>query len=281
MPQPESSPSLPPWCANPLFASITDFLAEGTASGRRDPAMLNRWIEGQGDEVRSGSGRPIRFVVPPPGEVAYEAQVFETGEVPTRTDDWHDYFNALAWCVWPRAKSACNALHIQAMREREALGLSGRGACRDALTQFDECGVVVASTEAELLQRLADHAWEAAFWDLREAVAKRSRFLVFGHGTWDQLRQPFVGLCAKAVYRLVPDAWMAMPLAAQQAETDVWLAQWLELQGTGLSTAAFAPLPVMGIPGVTPESECREYYRDTRQFRPKRAPRISPSEVAG
>ena len=32
---------------------------------------------------------------------------FATGEVPTRESDWHDFFNALAWCAWPRTKCRC------------------------------------------------------------------------------------------------------------------------------------------------------------------------------
>ena len=33
---------------------------------------------------------------------------------------------------------------------------------------------------------------------------------------------------------------------------------------------SLAPLPLLGIPGVTADSECAAYYRDTRQFRPRR-----------
>ena len=89
----------------------------------------------------SGSGQPIRFIPPPADLPAYEQHIDATGEVPTRADDWHDFFNALAWCVWPQTKSACNALHLREQQARAAAGLTGRGPVRDALTQFDECGV--------------------------------------------------------------------------------------------------------------------------------------------
>ena len=36
--------------------------------------------------------------------------------------------------------------------------------------------------------------------------------------------------------------------------------------------ASLVPLPLLGIPGLTPASECADYYRDTRQFRPRRQP---------
>lgn len=228
----------------------------------------------------SGSGRPIRFVAPPHVPVHYERHIDATGEVPTRADDWHDAFNALAWCAWPLAKSACNALHLAAMAEGGDADIDGRGAQRDALTQFDECGVVVASSDPSLLQLLADHEWEAAFWARRAAVVAQTRFLVFGHASWDQLRQPFVGLCGKALYRPVGPEWLEMPPAAQQADADRWLAGWLRARRMALSPRLLSPLPMLGIPGLTPDNARRDYYRDTRQFRPRRDRPVSASAAA-
>src|SRR5258706_168830 len=51
--------------------------------------------------VASGGGAPIRFV-PPAACAQYETHVFETGEVQTRPDNWHDLFNALVGLAFPR-----------------------------------------------------------------------------------------------------------------------------------------------------------------------------------
>jgi hypothetical protein len=212
----------------------------------------------------------LRFVLPPEGLDAYELHIHATGEVPTRPNDWHDFFNALAWCVWPRSKAACNALHLRALSARAAAGLPGRGPVRDALTQFDECGVLVVSADPDIPALLATHAWEEALWTRRARLLESTRFLIFGHGSWDQLRQPFFGLCAKAIYRQVEADWLQLPAPARQAEADAWLAGRLADPHQAFDKAALSPLPLLGIPGVIADSECADYYRDTRQFRPRR-----------
>jgi len=254
-----------------LFEPIAHVLERFKSPGPPALDPLNALIETLAPAVVSGSGRSIRFIRPTADDLAYEARIFATGEVPTRADDWHDFFNALAWCVWPRAKTACNALHLAQLELRRVAGLSGRGLSRDALTQFDECGMVVVSMHDEIPALLAAHAWHDVFWRHRLSLQGTTRFLVFGHGSWDQLRAPFYGLCAKTIYRLVERDWLAMPLALQQADTDRWLANHLTERAAALTPRDLPPLPLLGIPGVTPESESEDYYRDTRQFRPRRS----------
>lgn len=253
----------------PLFEPIAHLLS-GFPDGLPDAAALTGCLRVHAPGAVSGSGHPLRFVLPPEGLDAYEQHIHATGHVPTRPGDWHDFFNALAWCVWPRAKAACNALHLREQAARAQAGLPGRGPLRDALTQFDECGVLVVSTDPHIPALLAAHAWEEAFWTHRARLLESTRFLVLGHGSWDQLRQPFFGLCAKALYRVVDDGWLALPAAAQQADADAWLAARLLDPLQAFGKAGLAPLPLLGIPGVTPDNACADYYRDTRQFRPPR-----------
>lgn len=253
----------------PLFETLAPLLASLDAAVLPDAAHLSQLLQTHAPDALSGSGAPIRFVPPPPDNPGYERHIHQTGEVPTRPDDWHDFFNALAWCVWPHSKTRCNALHLSAMAEQG--GSPGRGRVRDGITQWDECGLLVVSTRPALLEGLARHAWREVFWDARAELLASTRFLVFGHALWDALRAPFFGLCAKAVYRPVDEAWLAQPLAAQQAEADVWLADWLARQGMDLGPRSLKPLPVLGIPGVVAESADPAYYQDTRQFRPRRA----------
>lgn len=258
------------YASHPLFAPIAPLLARFTDARLPDAATLSALLAETAGAVTSGGGQPVRFVPPPDEAPAYEAHIHARGEVPTRIDDWHDFFNALAWCAWPRTKAACNALHLREIAARRAAGASGRGARRDALTQFDECGIVVVSADPSILALLAAHEWEAVFWQRRDALAASTRFMVFGHGSWDQLRAPFFGLCAKAVHRVVDAGWLALPEAARQAETDAWLAAWLKATFDTLTPRTLRPLPLLGIPGVTPANACAAYYRDTRQFRPRR-----------
>jgi len=254
--------------ASPLFDPLRRWLDR--LPPRPDtPALLELARQ---HPICTENGQRVRFVPPQADGLAYECRIWQSGEVETRPDNWHDFFNALTWCAWPRTKACCNRLHLDELRARDAAGLAGRGPRRDALTQFDECGIVVVSADPQVPALLAAHAWEEVFWNRREAVQRRTRFLVFGHGTWDQLRAPFPGLCAKAIHRVVDPAWLALPAAAALAETDAWLAARLASTITDFSPRSLAPLPLLGIPGVTPASESAEYYRDTRQFRPQRRP---------
>ncbi len=262
----------------PLFEPIEPWLERLDVPGVPGHAALDALLTGAAPEARSGGGAPIRFV-PPPADTAtqsarapagYEEQVFASGEVPTRSGDWHDFFNALAWCAWPRSKSACNRLHLSELHARTAAGLAGRGPRRDALTQFDECGIVVVTSDAGIAALLAAHAWHEAFWQRRARLLQTTRFLIFGHGSWDQLRTPFFGLCAKALYRVVSDEWHNLDERTHLSDTDAWLAAHLCAQIQHLTPRDFSPLPLLGIPGVVPDSESEDYYLDTRQFRPKR-----------
>ncbi len=255
-----------------LFEPIADWLERFTAAGVPTHAELDALLAEAAPGARSGGGAPIRFVHPAGDAEGYEAQIFARGEVPTRADDWHDFFNALAWCAWPQTKAACNRLHLAELHARTAAGLAGRGPRRDALTQLDECGIVVVSSDPQIPALLAAHEWEAALLTRRLHLLQTTRFLVFGHGSWDQLRAPFIGLCAKALYRVVEPAWLALSAADARAEIDTWLAGYLAANIDTLTPRSLSPLPLLGIPGVTPDSECAAYYRDTRQFRPRRHP---------
>jgi hypothetical protein len=199
--------------------------------------------------------------------MAYESRVRETGEVETRPGNWHDFFNALVWLSFPQAKLALSAGHARAM-ELAPAG-EARGPQRDALTHFDECGMVVVSSRPELLDLLREFRWKSLFAEHRPAVMQAMRFVVFGHATYEALLDPFVGLTAKAVLHQVDDAWLAMSGSAQFAAVDALLAVDLR-SGRYARPRDFQPLPVLGIPGVTPDSECPTYYDDVMQFRPGR-----------
>ncbi|MCZ4304984.1 DUF3025 domain-containing protein [Zoogloeaceae bacterium G21618-S1] len=264
----------------PLFAPLAALL-EG--SGDRLPGLLalNRLVAQAAPGLASASGEAIRFVAPDAISTDYELSVFDCGQVATRDDNWHDYFNALVWATFPRAKAALNACHMQASALAGVARVRGRGPVRDALTQFDECGMLVLGTDDALLAAMARHDWLPVFWDARARVKATTRFLLFGHASYDQMRTPFNGLCAKAVYMSVPEEVLALPLAAQIAWADTWLEHRLTDKGLLNSPLDLSPLPMLGIPGVVRENAVREFYEDTTQFRPlgARSPAAVISDV--
>ena len=215
--------------------------------------------------IHAENGQRIRFVPPQPDGLVYECRIWESGEVETRSDNWHDFFNALVWLSFPKTKIAVSASHMRAM---QAPG-EKRTNERDVLTHFDECGIVVLSSQPELLDLLRGFRWKELFVERRAEVIRCMRFVIFGHATYEQLLNPFRGLTAKAVLYEVSEDWLGMSTEAQRVAVDTLLAADLT-SGKYTRPRDFQPLPLLGIPGVTPESENPDYYDDAWQFRPGR-----------
>lgn len=120
---------------------------------------------------------------------AYDARIFLEGRIPTREGSYHDYFNALVWGTFPRAKIAVNARQFAALSEVfsvEGRMPSARTREQDALAMLDEGGLLLATDEAgrhALEQALvADGSAGSPEQRVADLVAKgRVRALVFGH----------------------------------------------------------------------------------------------------
>ena len=248
--------------ASPLFLPLRRWLDQ--LPSHPDSGALDALAEAF--PVHGENGRRIRFVLPPADGLAYEQRIRERGEVETRPGNWHDLFNALVWLTFPQAKAAVSARHAAAM----APDGEARGSVRDALTHFDECGIVVLSSRPQLLDLLRDFKWKALFVGHRAEVVDAMRFVVFGHATYEQLLAPFRGLTAKAVLYEVDQGWLRQPLAAQLAAIDARLEAELR-SGCHARPRDFQPLPLLGIPGVTAGNEDPSFYDDTWQFRPGRS----------
>ncbi len=258
--------------AHPLFEPVSAWLRGFSGDVPPGLTALNAALAALDSPPQVASGLPVRFAPPEDDGMGYEARVFARGEVATRPGNWHDFFNALAWLAYPRTKCILNGRHHAALQAQHAAGRGQREVERDAITQFDECGIVVVSASAALLGLLRAHEWKALFWQRRTHIAREMRFFVFGHATWDQLRAPFVGLTAKAVLLEVEGDWLAWSPAQQRDDIDHRLAELFLQSADYARPRDFQPLPLLGLPGATPENANAAYYDDTRQFRPRRKP---------
>lgn len=250
------------WADQALHAPLLPWLTDGVP----EIDELNR--QAHRLSIRSGGGQPLVFAAPEAGSEGYEARLFQHGIVETRPDCWHDLFGALVWLTFPRAKAALNRRHFATLAQDQAA--RQRGPVRDALTQFDECGLIVLCADDSLWLGIRAHRWQEVFVGRRAEVKSKLGFLLFGHGSYDALRSPFAGLCAKAWPLKVSADLLATPLAQQIAFADTALADHFE-NTADLLSRHWQPIPLLGIPGVTPASEDPAYYADTRQFRPLRA----------
>lgn len=235
------------------------------------------------------NGLPLRFVAQEYGKLPFEAQYeprcYLKGEVQTRADNWHDLLNALVWLAFPKAKAAINARHYDALTDAASpsakASSSQRGAVRDMNTLFDESGVVVPCADPELAGLLRDFRWRELFWSQRGRVRASMGFFLFGHGLYEKALQPYVGMTGQGLLLPVESEFFGWALERQLAHLDELLAQYLTAPEHCRSTAELTPVPLLGVPGWTPDNGSEAYYDNTAYFRPGRRRQpglIRPSE---
>lgn len=224
-------------------------------------------------DVTTSRGMPVRFVPPrdPGGRDRrhYEQRIAGTGEVETRPGSWHDLFNALQWIVFPKAKARINAQHAAILEEGGEEELRHRSPERDALTLFDEGGVIVASASPSLLRLMVDFEWKELFWARRAELQDKARFLVFGHACYEQALDPYIGMVAKTVFVPVSDFFFMLPPESQLEEADRLVAGHFASRARFASPKAMAPMPVLGVPGWHFGAQDEAFYDDAQHFRSK------------
>lgn len=251
--------------------------AGGTLCTPEWPARdaLQGLLDREGNPVSTASGLPLRLA--PAGgrrrsfEERYEARVHLRGEMVFRDRDWHDLLNLLVWLTFPRAKAALNARHFEALAAQRAAGTSNRGPAQDALTLFDEGGVIVAACDDALLGLLQEWQWKELFWRNRKRLDAGMRFILFGHALYEKALNPFLGVTGRGVVLQVEPALLARPAGEQIAVLDARLAAYLSNLRNLTATRELAVVPILGVPGWHRDNAQEAFYDDTDYFRPGRA----------
>jgi len=200
----------------------------------------------------------------------YELRIAASGEVETRPQNWHDLFNALQWLAYPHAKAAINAQHAALLDSGGEGELKKRSPRRDALTLFDEGGVVVASSSPETFRRIEAFRWKELFWERRGELEATTRFLAFGHALFEKGLAPYIGMVAKSIFVPVAHRDIEAPAAMLRARCDAWLAAHFASPGHLATPKSMAPLPVLGVPGWHPHTDRETFYEDATHFRGSR-----------
>ena len=263
-----------------MFAPLRAAAGNLPQIGWPDPETLNALADGAG-RVVNAQGLRVRFVAQAAKSKAFgqgfEQRAFLKGEVQMRPLDWHDLFNALAWMTFPTTKAVINARHYESLSEAQSVN---RAPVRDALTLFDEEGVVVVSSDAGLLELVSGFRWKELFWKRRDEVRERMSFMLFGHALYHKALDPFIGMTGKALLLNVPAEFMQLPLNAQVAQADRLLAACMWDRTRMTHGRELSPLPVLGVPGWWKENEQESFYDNTGYFRPGRAGSGMPDQTA-
>jgi hypothetical protein len=170
------------------------------------------------------------------------------------------------WAHFPRVRWALNALHVD-----ESPGpvdpRNGRSASQSAAAQFDESGMVVTSTSPSLLGDLQALHFKRVFWERRAELLETTRFWLIGHGAFESLLAPHLGLAAKAVLLPLDDAPLDDALRHLiDAQVSALVRSWKH------SAPRLEPIPLLGIPRYA-ANDTPEFYDDARYFRIQRRAR--------
>lgn len=195
-------------------------------------------------------------------EDQYEPRVYLKGELQTRTQNWHDFFNAIIWLKFPETKKALNDLHfIQAKQRNKG---SNRSTLENRITQFDECGAIVITNNKKLLELIKNHEWEELFLKNKSAFEENLKCVIFGHAIFEKALNPYIGMTCHCLLiesnELLEDIKNDDFSNIDQKMAELWRNK------ISRSPLKFNALPVLGIPGFWPEQDSF-FYKNTKYFR--------------
>lgn len=208
----------------------------------------------------------VQFVVADASVNHYELFIHQTRTVPTR-DNWHDLFNAFAWLTFPKTKAALNQAHIQHITAGGLDALKQRSPARDAITLFDESGIIVLSDSRALLEQIPAFNWHNLFVQQREAVKQHMAFIPFGHALMEKMLDPYLGMVAKVILVEVTPNFFNLDRAAQCVWCDAEVARLVVESTIFTSPKNLLPLPFLGVPGWDARNEDAAFYANTDYFR--------------
>jgi hypothetical protein len=254
--------------SSPLFAPLRKAGALLPAVGWPDVNLLNAMADESGKRIVNANGARIRFITqdkkPDRFEEKFEPSAFLRGEVLVRRFNWHDLFNAMVWMTFPTSKAALNARHYQALAQRVG---PDRSPEEDALTMFDEDGMLVLSSDPELLELLRGFRWKALFWKNREQVQQRVRFFVFGHALYEKSLKPYVGMTGRALLLEVPQRIIELERDEIVKQADRIAALRIFEPDSLCDGKSLMPVPLLGIPGWWEANSAEQFYDNTEYFR--------------
>lgn len=194
----------------------------------------------------------------------YEPRIYLKHELQTRTENWHDFFNAMIWLTFRETKSVLNKLHYFSALQRDPG--TNRSKLENAITLFDECGIIVISNNKELLEMIRQHQWKQLFYHHREQFNNSIYCYVFGHAMYEKMLSPYIGITCQAM--LVHSSELIENCKNNQLEKiDQYVAQQWESHKITTSDDLY-PFPLLGIPGLHENNTDESFYDNTDYFRP-------------
>jgi Protein of unknown function (DUF3025) len=248
---------------HPVFQDVEDYLSWAISEHWLNVDDLNQTCV---NLLHAYTQKPLVFVTQTADLLAdglhYEQRIFQTGQIATRENNWHDLFNAMMWLCYPEIKSALNA---RQWRDALAHGLRTRTPGQCAMTLFDEAGAIVSMPNI-MLDCWKQHDWQGLF--IQHAEKWRSgqaKVAVFGHALLDHALVTETLLVAKCI--VVDEKYFSSYLKS--------LADEIESEKKLLANKELRTLPLCGIPGWHSALDSTAFVTTAACFSP-----LSPKKLA-
>lgn len=254
---------------SPLFAPLSPAWQRLACRNWPELADYDRMLAATA--LTNKSGIPIKFVAQQQktSQKDYELRTYHSGEILTRGDNWHDFFNALVWFTYPLSKREINCRHVIPATA------GGRSAWQNALTHFDESGLIVASSCETLTAYIENFEWKKLFRENCEKTAQQMEFFIFGHGLYEKALAPYIGMTGHALLLRVEPSFFAKTIEEKNALIDEIVAQRLQEIS---SPAELSPVPLLGYPGWHNENSEEAFYDNRNYFRGKNSCAAQPAQ---
>lgn len=201
----------------------------------------------------------------------YEQRILQHGSIATRSQNWHDLFNAFIWLRFAKIKMALNARQCQDIAR---VGIKQRTRSQCALTHFDEAGAVIRLSDSELIAHWDAHDWPAFFSGWQPAYeAGNAQLWLFGHSIFEHALNPDIALVAKALV-------IRGEQALSDDAMDAWLAERIASQQCLMDPQELRPIPLSGIAHWHAQYGAADFYQRVPCFRPKRPGKQYPEPLS-
>lgn len=253
---------------NPAIQQLAQHIIQCTEWPTVDD--YNQWLKIINSSPISETGKPIQFV--PQADrndvftEQYEPRIYLTGEVQTRSQNWHDFFNALIWISFPKLKATLNAKQFKYIKQRWEIS-NARAPIENALTLFDEGGAIIVATDDDLISLLQKFNWQELLYHKRNEFTEKAQVIIFGHSLYEKALNPYVGITGNAVIVKAKPDFLKLSLTDQLAQLDTFLAKKFDDEHWILDTHPFQPIPILGIPGWHEANDNIKFYENQDYFR--------------
>lgn len=199
------------------------------------------------------------------GAREYIKSIVDTKQIPLKPHSNHDLFNASMWITLPRTRLMCAMAMHHAYTLRSFSQKNDRSSLEDRFTLFDESGIALFSDDLELIELINSRSWKRLFFEEAERCQAHLKLWIVGHGLYEQLLRPFIGLVGYGRCYHVDSAVFGYPLKQQELVFDQIISQDLRIQ-LNHQVLELSAIPILGFPSWWP-NQTTEFYDNQRYFR--------------